>query len=58
VDDPADRRRSLLRLSPEGEHHVDVLADLVRPINNRAFRSLDVTRLVQLEALLFKARPR
>lgn len=52
VDDPADRRRSLLRLSPEGEHYVDAVADLVRPINNRAFRSLDATKLAQLEALL------
>jgi DNA-binding MarR family transcriptional regulator len=52
VDDPADRRRSLLRLSPEGERYVDEVADLIRPVNNRAFRSLDAQQLAQLEAML------
>ena len=52
VDDPADRRRSLLRLSKQGERCVDEVADLIRPVNNRAFRSLDARQLAQLETLL------
>ena len=52
ADDPADRRRSLLRLSARGERYVDSVADLLRPVNNRAFRSLDAAQLAQLESLV------
>ena len=52
VDDPADRRRSLVRLSHEGERCVDGIADLLRPVNNRAFRSLQAGQLAVLEAVL------
>lgn len=52
VDDPTDRRRSLVRLSREGERCVDGIADLLRPVNNRAFRSLHAGQLAVLEAVL------
>lgn len=52
VDDPADRRRSLLQLSISGERYVDEVADLIRPVNNLAFASLDAERLALLECML------
>ncbi len=56
--DPADRRRHIVRLTPEGKHALEELRALARRLEDELLAPLDEAERAQLHALLLRLAQR